>query len=494
MVSVCLEEQNVYHYRNIFCDDHKVTNTFTSLTDSNDDFNNFSSKRLQVKPWRFALAILYVFISHFTSSVSIVFAQEHLPDPKIYPPLPDILLDNLPYISWSYIVTEGVILFFIILGLAFLVFHKYRFLIIQRVLVSGGTVYIFRSICVMSTSLPIPQYHYDCQRLLTRENMAGEDRFINVGEGDTTEFINSMKNANTIRKTKSDISLFQPWLLTTQNEGCPFLTIENDKLNLYLARFFLSVRKKKGEEYEPDTLKSIQSSISRHLSEKSDLNILTDKDFQHSRDVLSAKKKDLKSKVLGNRKIKADAFTEEDIDQLYSRNLLGTNNPRCPVKTFKTYMKRMPTDSLQPDSKFYLSILPRYHNKGHDDFDTENTNIWYSMQPMGKNKLGELVNVMSEKGGLTGRKVDHSARKTTVTSFVNSHVEATTVMQLTRHKNVASINEYSSASLDQQIKMSNILSDIGSGGKSVCTEPAVIEKQTVNMVKSNDIDFENDDN
>ncbi|XP_076105700.1 uncharacterized protein KIAA1958-like [Mytilus galloprovincialis] len=399
--------------------------------------------------------------------------------------------------------------------------------------------------------------------------MTDEDRFLNVGEGDRTEFINSMKNANTVRKTKCDIGLFQTWLLATQNEERLFSTIENEKLDQYLARFFISVRNKKGEEYEPDTLKSIQSSINRHLNENSetDVNILTDKNFQHSRDVLSAKKKDLKSKGLGNRKRKADAFTQEAIDHLYDRNLLGTSNPdalintvwlnnsmhfgmrsrqehqdmkfgdiemkatsggvqylefterqtktrkgegsarpfapkmfaiadnpRCPVKTFKTYIQSRPTGSLKPGSKFYLSILPRYHNKGHDDFDTENTNTWYSMRPMGKNKLGDLVKVMSEKGGLTGRKVNHSARKTTVTSLLHSHVEATTVMQLTGHKNVASTNDYSSASLDQQIKMSNILSDIGSGGKSVCTEPAVMEKQAVNMIKSSDIDFPNEDN
>ncbi|XP_063401274.1 uncharacterized protein LOC134685413 [Mytilus trossulus] len=136
--------------------------------------------------------------------------------------------------------------------------------------------------------------------------MTEEDRFLNVGEGDTTEFINSMKNANTKRKTKSDISLFQSWLLATQNEERQFSTIENEKLDQYLARFFISVRNKKGEEYEPDTLKSIQSSINRHLNENSetDVNILTDKDFQHSRDVLSAKKKDLKSKGFGTEKEK----------------------------------------------------------------------------------------------------------------------------------------------------------------------------------------------
>ncbi|CAG2184985.1 unnamed protein product [Mytilus edulis] len=294
-----------------------------------------------------------------------------------------------------------------------------------------------------------------------------------------------MKNANTIRKTKSDISLFQTWLLATQNEERPFSTIENEKLDQYLASFFISVRNKKGEEYEPDTLKSIQSSINRHLNENSetDVNILTDKDFQHSRDVLSAKKKDLKSKGFGTEKERQmlshkrkliifmteicleqvsnpDALTNTvwrnnsmhfgmrsrqehqdmkfgDIQmkatsggvhfefterQTKTRKGEGSarpfapkmfaiaDNPRCPVKTFKTYIQRRSTESLKPDSNFYLSILPRYHNKGPDDFDTENTNTWYSMQPMGKNKLGELIKVMSEKGGLTGRKVNHSAR------------------------------------------------------------------------------------
>jgi hypothetical protein len=57
---------------------------------------------------------------------------------------------------------------------------------------------------------------------------------------------------------------------------------------------------------------------------------------------------------------------------------------------------------------------------------------------------------MSMKGGSDGRKVNHSGRKTTVTSLLHSNVEATTVMQLTGHKNVASVNEYSSPSFNQQ--------------------------------------------
>ena len=74
---------------------------------------------------------------------------------------------------------------------------------------------------------------------------------------------------------------------------------------------------------------------------------------------------------------------------------------------------------------------------------------------------------MSMKGGSDGRKVNHSGRKTTVTSLLHSNVEATTVMQLTGHKNVASVNEYSSASFNQQQQMSNILTDIGTGSRGL---------------------------
>jgi len=120
---------------------------------------------------------------------------------------------------------------------------------------------------------------------------------------------------------------------------------------------------------------------------------------------------------------------------------------------------------MKPDSKFYLSVLPRYHGN-NSNIELESSSVWYSLQPMGKNKLGELAKTMSEKANLSGRKVNHSARKTTVTSLLHSNVEATTVMQLTGHKNVESVNEYASASLDQQIRMSNILSDIGTGSKT----------------------------
>ena len=95
--------------------------------------------------------------------------------------------------------------------------------------------------------------------------------------------------------------------------------------------------------------------------------------------------------------------------------------------------------------------------------------------------------------------MNHSARETTVTSLLHSNIEATTVKQLTGHKHVASINEYSTASLNQQIQMSHILSDIGSGGSNsgnVCKERSSNDNGCLNdnTVNTDSVDeFPNDD-
>jgi hypothetical protein len=97
-----------------------------------------------------------------------------------------------------------------------------------------------------------------------------------------------MKIPREKRDMNNDVGIFKQWLSSVgelQNRG----DIEVSELNMLLARFYLSVRTKLNQEYEPDSLKIIQSSISRYLNEKRNINILKDKEFQHSRDVIDAK-------------------------------------------------------------------------------------------------------------------------------------------------------------------------------------------------------------
>lgn len=73
------------------------------------------------------------------------------------------------------------------------------------------------------------------------------------------------------------------------------------------------------------------------------------------------------------------------------------------------------------------------------------------------------MKTMAEKASLSGRKVNHSTRKTVVTHLIDSNVAPTTVMQLTGHKNVQSVNNYNSASEKTQMEMSHAMSDLGCG-------------------------------
>ena len=71
--------------------------------------------------------VLTLFVlSHVGSSFASTYAQEQLLDKLEYPPLSDIILDNVWYIPWAYLVTEGVIVMLVVIGMVLLFFHKYR--------------------------------------------------------------------------------------------------------------------------------------------------------------------------------------------------------------------------------------------------------------------------------------------------------------------------------------------------------------------------------
>ena len=142
-------------------------------------------------------------------------------------------------------------------------------------------------------------------------------------EAETFNFVESMKNPNTKAKTMSDLKKFNEWLLSVGEERS-IETIAPENLDLYMARFFLSIKKKNDKEYEPDSLKSYQSSLHRYLTEKKyNGNILKDESFKHSRDVLSSKRKALKQQGLGNKVLRADPFTDDEMNVLKTKKLLG---------------------------------------------------------------------------------------------------------------------------------------------------------------------------
>lgn len=61
---------------------------------------------------------------------------------------------------------------------------------------------------------------------------------------------------------------------------------------------------------------------------------------------------------------------------------------------------------------------------------------------MDKNIIENIIKWMSDEAEIQGRKVNHSVRKTAITTFVYAGIPPTLVQQHSGHKNLASIKNY----------------------------------------------------
>lgn len=115
------------------------------------------------------------------------------------------------------------------------------------------------------------------------------------------------------------------------------------------------------------------------------------------------------------------------------------------------------------DSPYYLAInYTRLANSSKP---------WLKAAPMGSNKLSSLMKTMAEKAGLNAENLtNHSARKRMIQKLNDQDVPSTHIMQISGHKNVQSINNYSSLSEKQQRNISNILSVSASTSKSIAVQ------------------------
>ena len=60
--------------------------------------------------------------------------------------------------------------------------------------------------------------------------------------------------------------------------------------------------------------------------------------------------------------------------------------------------------------------------------------VWYSLQPMGKNTIGNIIKDMYKRAGLGGRHTNHSVRRTAISSALERGVHETRLMQVRNRK------------------------------------------------------------
>ena len=109
------------------------------------------------------------------------------------------------------------------------------------------------------------------------------------------------------------------------------------------------------------------------------------------------------------------------------------------IQAYDLYASKRPDDLKTLDSPFYLAI----------DHTTKavNTKPWFKSAPTGVNKLKSLMKTMAEKAGLDAKNLtNHSRRKRMIQKLNDEGVPPTHIMQISGHKNVQSLNNYSTLS------------------------------------------------
>ena len=165
------------------------------------------------------------------------------------------------------------------------------------------------------------------EHLIEKANVSSNERFVETTAEEETSIIEEQKNDNTRKKTVSDVKCFTTFL-KTKNEAREIFLIAPPELDKYLANFLLSVRTPDRKEYEPQSLTSKFNSIGRYLRDNSyNHEIKTSPEFAHSRQVLEAKKKQLKASGRGNKPNAAAPMERSDFEQLKTSGQIGTGRP-----------------------------------------------------------------------------------------------------------------------------------------------------------------------
>ena len=82
---------------------------------------------------------------------------------------------------------------------------------------------------------------------------------------------------------------------------------------------------------------------------------------------------------------------------------------------------------------------------------------WFKAQPMGVNKLNNIMKEVTQAAGVSG-KTNYSGGETLMQKLQHSGVPSNQIIQITGHKNLQSVNNYSSLREKQMASISRILS------------------------------------
>ena len=157
-----------------------------------------------------------------------------------------------------------------------------------------------------------------------------------------------------------------------------------------------------------------------------------------------------------------------DVRQIKPKMLSVPGSEKDPVAAYQLYAKKRPTEMNDSDAPFYLAI--------NNCTKQESSKPWSRKSAVGQNKHNSLMRKMAEKAGLRPNVTNHSGRKTMIQALTNNDIPATDIIQLSGHKNLQSVTNYSVVPEKQQVQMSHTLSELSTGRSHV------VEKSNLSQV------------
>ena len=321
---------------------------------------------------------------------------------------------------------------------------------------------------------------------LSVSRICGKSKIVHNEESNfQAQFQENAKNKNTQQSTSNWLKVWKSWA-SQKGYDESIEKYEAEALSKILDEFYATVRKKHGEDYEPDSLRVMVTAIDRYLAEKEyKHSTIRDREFKSSKQVLEGKARLLPQQGKGKRSNKARSLTTTEENELWEKKKLGKGSPqvlvqtvwwlltqyfglrgrqehhsmtvedfsfgldennteyvefienllpkmfatgddRCPVAIFKDFLWCRPAE-IRTTGPLYLSCVPN-----------TSLQVWYKRQSMGVNKINDMMKFVIK--GTTQEdslKIfsNHSARKTVAKKLKTAGLERSSILtKVTGHR------------------------------------------------------------
>ena len=130
-----------------------------------------SSEKIPQEPLKTFLAGLFLGTGFLVTSFSLAFTHDRYPEGE---PLPDIILDSIPYQHWGLDVSEYLLMISTMSAVFIVSLHKYRLIVLRRIWLLLGILYYYRAMTFFVTVLPKSDETYQCAPTSNQTSAMGE--------------------------------------------------------------------------------------------------------------------------------------------------------------------------------------------------------------------------------------------------------------------------------------------------------------------------------